>query len=119
MVTWWQVATGLNAVIAAYLLIVLRGRRGAVLARAGLPADVAAERRRAVEANDDVVQGLTTVLYALELDAPDLAAAAAQQALADSRRILAELLAADGSALPLGAGDLRRHPAPPSAQVRE
>ena len=84
----------------------LRGRYGVLVHGPSLFADVRAEQRRAVEINDDVVQALTTVLYALELGEPETAAQAAEQGLASARRVMGDLASSAGRGLE--PGDLRR-----------
>lgn len=97
----------LGASVAIWYLS-LRGRYGALLTGPTLFADVKERQRRAVEINDDIVQGLTTVLYATELGDTQTAKAAAERALAASRHIINELVGGDHSPVRLDAGDLRR-----------
>ena len=97
----------IGATVAIWYLS-LRGRYGALLSGPALFADVKERQRRAVEINDDIVQGLTTVLYATELGDTATARAAAQRALTASRHIISELVGGEDSPLRLDAGDLRR-----------
>ncbi|MDQ3896477.1 MAG: PAS domain S-box protein, partial [Actinomycetota bacterium] len=64
-------------------------------------------RRQSLEINDNVIQGLTTAAYALELGETSMARAAVNHTLRSARRMISGLLgAADGP--PLRAGELRR-----------
>jgi len=96
-----------GATIAIWYLS-LRGRYGALLSGPTMFADVKERQRRAVEINDDIVQGLTTVLYATELGDTATARAAADRALVASRKIISELVGGEQSPFRLDAGDLRR-----------
>jgi hypothetical protein len=108
----------------------LRGRYGALLSGPSLFADVKERQRRAVEINDDIVQGLATIAYAAELGDTATVKAAAARALDSSRKIINELVGPAGSPVRLGAGDLRRDraaggvavatvPEPPSSVGRD
>lgn len=97
----------IGATVAVWYLS-LRGRYGALLTGPTLFADVKERQRRAVEINDDIVQGLSTVLYALELGDNQTAKVAADRALGASRHIISELVGGVESPLRLDAGDLRR-----------
>ena len=56
-------------------------------------------RRHALEINDNVVQGLASVLYLLDLERSASAHAAARQTLAAARSMMSDLLADTGAAL--------------------
>lgn len=64
-------------------------------------------QRQAMELNDDIVQGLTVALYALELGQETVAQRAVDETLASARAIVSDLLGED-SATDLGPGDLVR-----------
>lgn len=66
-----------------------------------------AARRQAFELNDGVVQGLATIVYALECDRTDLARAAADAALRAARSMIHDLIP-DADAASIGPGSLRR-----------
>jgi hypothetical protein len=71
-----------------------------------------AKRRRkaALQINDDIVQGLAVVTYALDLGDHDLASREADRALKAARAIITDMLTDDG---PVAPGALRRlEPAP-------
>ncbi len=71
-----------------------------------------ARRAAAMEINDNVVQGLTAVLWALDEDDNETARGAAERTLAAARRMLDRMLPTDGEELT--PGDLRRAVAAPS-----
>ncbi|MDX6272862.1 MAG: hypothetical protein QOJ92_72 [Frankiales bacterium] len=96
-----------GAVVAVWYLS-LRGRYGALLTGPTLFADVKERQRQAVEINDDIVQGLSTALYAMELGDVATAKAASERALAASRSIINDLVGGEHSMVRLDAGDLRR-----------
>ena len=95
----------LTAIVTSY--VVLR------LSRAAAPPaeDPREMQRRAIEINDDVVQGLTVASLALQLGHTDRARAAVDRALASSRTIISELIGEHGEANRLGPGDLVRREA--------
>lgn len=64
-------------------------------------------RRRALEINDDVIQGVSAAMLALDLERADRARESLASALASARNIVNDLLEGAGGA-PLGPGDLRR-----------
>ncbi|MCU1673505.1 MAG: hypothetical protein JWN77_1618 [Frankiales bacterium] len=79
-------------------------------------------RRHALEINDNVVQGLASVLYLLELDRSSSAQAAARQTLDAARTMMSDLLATAGDAFVPGGLVRERRPAtlltePPPAPV--
>ncbi len=67
----------------------------------------AANQRRALEINDDVVQSVTAASMALELDRPDDVRETLTTALVASRRVVNDLLAGEEETA-LGPGGLRR-----------
>jgi PAS domain S-box-containing protein len=96
----------------------LLGEAGELLGAVSIFVDVtelkqveADNRRRALEINDDVVQGVTAARIALEVDRPDDARESLAEALAAARKIVNDLLGGG----PLPAGTLRRSdPADPA-----
>ena len=68
----------------------------------------AANQRRALEINDDVVQSVTAARLALELDRMDDVRDALTTALVASRRVVNDLLAGDDEETGLRPGGLRR-----------
>ena len=92
----------------AVLYLSMRGRYGALLSGPNLFADIKERKRRAVEINDDIVQGLSTVLYAMDLGDKETAKVAAERALTASRKIISELVGGQDSPVRLDAGDLKR-----------
>lgn len=82
------------------------------LARAERFLAEAEERRaRALELNDNVVQGLAAALYALHLDRVEDSRTELAASLEAARTIIDQMLAGGGEA-PFGAGLLRQRPAP-------
>ena len=83
----WQVVTGASLVIAlacaavAYRIVRARVR--------------SARRRQALEINDNIVQGLTRVKWALEAQRHDDARAAADETLAEAQEMVTGLLRDD------------------------
>jgi len=68
--------------------------------------DIEVRRRHALEINDNVVQGLASVLYLLDLDRTDAAHAAARATLESARTMMRDLMSASGA--PLVPGELVR-----------
>jgi mannitol-specific phosphotransferase system IIBC component len=69
-------------------------------------AEVERRRRSALQINDDIVQGLAVVTYALELGQDDLARRRVAETLEAARGIITDLLGEDDDAVT--AGSLRR-----------
>ena len=65
-------------------------------------------RKRALELNDEVVQGLSVAKYAMESGEPRVAVRAISHTLEAARQIVGDLLGAPGESRPLGPGDLIR-----------
>jgi GAF domain-containing protein len=65
-------------------------------------------RRRALEVNDEVVQGLALAQLALQADRPDEAMTAVESTLAAAKAMVTELLESAGDSGRLSAGDLVR-----------
>jgi hypothetical protein len=81
----------------------LRRRRGA-----GSEDELGARERQALQINDNIVQGLARVKWALEAGDVEAAKAAADETLGEAQRMVTDLLmsrSGDGS---LNAGHLRR-----------
>jgi len=70
--------------------------------------DLRERQRRALEINDDIVQGLAEAKLALQLDEREQSEEAITATLAAARRIISELLGETGDETRLGAGQLRR-----------
>jgi PAS domain-containing protein len=68
----------------------------------------AANQRRAIEINDDVVQSVSAARMALDLDRLDDVREALTNALVASRRVVNDLLAGDDEETALRPGGLRR-----------
>lgn len=75
--------------------------------------DAAVRRRQALEINDNVVQGLASVIYTLEAGDGPAALGAARRTLAAARSMMNDLMASSGTA-ELGHGELVRDTAPVS-----
>ena len=95
----------------------LRTQYGALLKGPGLFNDMKADRRQAMELNDDVVQSLAVAKYALSLGQPERAMAAIDQSLESARSIITTLLGEQGRAGSLGPGDLVRQRAAGTADT--
>ena len=100
----WDVA---SAVVAVYYLSLRRLYTG-LLANVSMFEDLRARERQALEINDNIVQGLVRVKWALEADRRDEATTAADYALADAQRMVTDLLMAQTADRALQAGRLRR-----------
>jgi signal transduction histidine kinase len=70
--------------------------------------DMKERQRRALEINDDIVQGLTVAKLALELDDPDASREALAGTLVAAQGIISDLLGELGSPNRLAAGELIR-----------
>jgi signal transduction histidine kinase len=100
----WDIVT---AIVGVYYLT-LRRTYGSLLKGAKLFDDLKERRRRALEINDNIVQGLTVAQLALALDDRDSSKAALEGTLAAARKIITDLMGEEGSEQRLGPGDLRR-----------
>lgn len=65
-------------------------------------------RKRALELNDEVVQGLSVVKYAFDSGETKTARRAIERTLDAARQIVSDLLGASGDGKPIGPGDLIR-----------
>jgi PAS domain S-box-containing protein len=65
-------------------------------------------QRHALEVNDDIIQGLAVADLALNLEDYEKAREVIRTTLASARRFVTDLLGADGEAIPIAPGDLRR-----------
>lgn len=101
-----RVAADGGEVTAAFLRDVTDRRQAEALALQVHDAEV--RRRHALEINDNVVQGLASVLYLLDLGRHQAAHAAAQHTLHSARSMMSDLLLADGEAVGLQPGELVR-----------
>ena len=100
----WDVVTA----AAAIYYWTIRRSIPALFHSAALFEDLEAERRRALEINDNIVQGLTVAQMALALDERDKSQQAIQTALGSARAIISDLLGRSGTQSRLGPGDLVR-----------
>jgi PAS domain S-box-containing protein len=106
-----EIETDAGPVIAAFVRDLRDRKKSEDLTLRLHDADV--RRRHALEINDNVVQGLASVLYLLDLDRQASAHAAAQRTMATARAMMDDLLAEAGSTA-LAPGELVRnsgHPA--------
>ena len=99
----WQVVTVANLVIGVVYAVVC----WTVLKRQAARSRRARERQ-ALEINDNIVQGLARVKWALEGHRPEEAQAAADETLAEAQKMVTDLLMSDTSDGALQAGQLRR-----------
>lgn len=86
----------------------LRSTYGSLMRGAALFEDMKEKQRRALEINDNIVQGLAVAKLALELDQREASEEALEQALASARQIISDLLGDADSEARLGPGGLRR-----------
>lgn len=86
----------------------LRTRFAIIFKGAALCEDLAKRQSQAMELHDNVVQGLVRAKLALDMGRRDEGAAAVDETLDASKRIISGLMGGDGSIVRLGAGDLRR-----------
>jgi uncharacterized membrane-anchored protein len=77
-------------------------------ADAGRAEGVRARERQALEINDNIVQGLARVKWALEANDLEAARTAADETLAEAQKMVTDLLMADSEDGVLHAGRLRR-----------
>jgi hypothetical protein len=90
------VALSASAVgVAVILVLLLRGRRRMATrlrAATSLVEDLRGRQRRALEFNDEIVQGIATAKLSLELDRLALTAETLETTLASARAVVTELL---------------------------
>jgi PAS domain S-box-containing protein len=110
-----EIETDAGPVIAAFVRDLRDRKRSEDLTLRLHDADV--RRRHALEINDNVVQGLASVLYLLDLDRQASAHEAAQRTMATARAMMDDLLAEAGPAA-IAPGDLVRN-AGHTATLRE
>ena len=96
-----------GAVVAAYYWS-LRSIYGSLMKGAQLFEDMRERQRRALEINDDIVQGLTAASMALALDERERSEEVLTETLASARRIISDLLGVAGAENRLGSADLVR-----------
>jgi hypothetical protein len=89
----------------------LRRTYGPLMRGAILFEDLRERQQRALEINDDIVQGLTVALMAIELDDRAKTEEALQKALTNARHLVTDLLAGNDHTRGPGSGDLRRRQA--------
>jgi hypothetical protein len=97
----------LSAAVAIYYWS-LRRNYAPLMRGAKLFEDLRERQRRALEINDDIVQGLAEAKLALQLDEREHSEEVLTATLAAARRIITDLLGESGDETRLGAGDLRR-----------
>lgn len=100
----WDVLT---AFVGCYYLS-LRAQYGSLLQGAVMFTDLKADRQKAMQLNDDVVQGLALAKYALAAGDQAKATEAVDRSLVAARGIITAMLGESGSATRLGPGDLVR-----------
>lgn len=105
---WHSVAWDLLGAAVAIYYITLRKTYGPLMRGPVLFEDLKEQQRRALEINDNVVQGLTVAYMALDVDDLTTSAAALETALGSARTIISELLGEAGTVTRLGPGDLVR-----------
>lgn len=115
--SWPTVAWDLITAGAAVYYWSIRRSFGALIGGAAIFDDLKAEHRRALQINDDVVQGLAVAHMALALDERDTSKEAMVHALASARTIISDLLGEGPSGHRLVPGDLRR--AAPAAVLED
>lgn len=101
-----RIAADEGEVIAAFLRDVTDRKQAEALALQVHDAEV--RRRHALEINDNVVQGLASVVYLLDLGRNDAAHGAAQHTLQAARSMMSDLLLEAGEAGELKPGELVR-----------
>jgi hypothetical protein len=100
----WDVLT---AAVGVYYWT-LRRTYGPLMRGAQLFEDLKDRQRRALEINDNIVQGLYVAQTALALDQRELSEEALRTTLEAAREIISELLGRAGSEVELGPGELSR-----------
>lgn len=105
----WFVS-GWDAVTAAVAVwyVSLRGRFPALVHGSAMFEDLRQREQQAMEIHDNVVQGLATAKFALEMEDRGTTLRALDDTLTAARRIITDLLAGVPAAASLEAGDLRR-----------
>ncbi|MGH2513124.1 MAG: hypothetical protein ACRDGQ_10595, partial [Candidatus Limnocylindrales bacterium] len=91
--------------------VTLRKTYGSLMRGPALFEDLKEQQVRALEINDNIVQGLTVAYLALELDDEEKSAIALDATLASARAMISDLLEDPRSRLRLGPGDLVRQAA--------
>lgn len=106
----WHVAIGdaMTATIGIWYWS-LRKTYAPLMRGAALFEDMKESQRRALQINDNIVQGLTVAKMALELDQREKSEQALEEALASARGIISDLLGKAGAENRLGAGELVRN----------
>lgn len=99
---------GVTAAIGVWYLS-MRRKFPALVHGAAIFEDLRARQLRALEINDNVVQGLVRAKLALDLGAREESVEAVEGSLASAKRIITELLRGEGESTALKPGGLRRH----------
>lgn len=105
---WRFVAWDVTTAIVAVWYLSLRGRLKLVWRGAALFEDMKERQRHALDMHDSVVQGLAKAKLALDVGNRAEGMQYIEETLADSKRIITDILGEEGSEIALGAGRLRR-----------
>lgn len=92
----------------ALFYLSLRSSYGGLLATTSMFEDLKARERQAFEINDNIVQGLARVKWALETERRGDADRAADETLEQAQRMITDLLVTHNGDKPIAPGDLRR-----------
>lgn len=101
---YWDAFTAMTAIY----FFTLRSRLAIVYRGAALCEDMSRREEQAIVLNEDIVQGLTQAKLAIETGHHEEGRHAIDRTMRASRRMITEMLGAEGSETELGAGDLRR-----------
>lgn len=102
----WDVATAAVGI----WYITLRGRFKVVWRGAAMFDDMREREKQALDLHDGVVQGLAKAKLAIDLGRKEEALEHIETTLADSKRIITDILGSEDSEAALGVGDLQRRP---------
>ena len=105
---WPSAGWDIFSALVAIFYLSLREKYAGLLATAGMFEDMRARERQALEINDNIVQGLARVKWALETRRDGEAQTAADRTLAEAQKMVTDLLMAQSPDGVLQAGRLRR-----------
>lgn len=108
---WYSVGWDVFGAVIGLYYVTLRKTYGPLMRGPVLFEDLKEQQQRALEINDDIVQGLTVAHMALELDDVEKSAAALDETLTKARTIISEMLSDPRTQGRLGPGDLVRQQA--------
>lgn len=108
----WDAALDLVTAIAGLYYWTLRRGFGHYVRGAKLFEDMRERQRQALEIHDNIVQGLTVALMALDLDEPERARESLDETMVAAKRIISSRLGPDRK-IPVFDSDLRRTSTPP------